>query len=84
MNQIAPLPAVIEPALADDLLEGAAEIAAFLGWSEREIYYLAERKKSGKPVSWPIFQIDGQYTARKSTLHAFIAERERAAVGENG
>ena len=28
--------------LAGDLLDGVKEIAAFTGWSERQIYYLAE------------------------------------------
>jgi len=80
MNEIATAAPPHEPALADDLLKGAAEIAAFMGWSEREVYYLSEKRRAGAPVGWPIFTIDSTYYARKSALRAFIAERERAAI----
>ncbi len=30
--------------LADDLLEGAAEIGAFLGWNQRRVFYEAARR----------------------------------------
>jgi hypothetical protein len=31
------------PSLADDLLTGASAIAAYLGWPERRVYYMAEK-----------------------------------------
>jgi hypothetical protein len=33
------------PRLADDLLNGAREIAEFLGTNEREVYHLAKTKR---------------------------------------
>lgn len=83
MNEIATSSTMSPPAeapLAEDLLKGAAEIAAFMGWSEREVYYLSEERRSGAPVGWPIFTIDSTYYARKSALRAFIEEREKQAT----
>lgn len=57
-----------EPELADDLLTGADEIAAFLGakFTERKVYHLAEQG------SIPVFRLPGARTlhARKSQLRA--------------
>ena len=60
--------------LADDLLEGAEAIGAFMGWSTRRVFYMAERGK------FPIFRVQARLTARKSTLRRHIEELEQAAV----
>jgi hypothetical protein len=62
-------------ALADDLLEEADAIAAFIyGTKEkkRRVYHLA--KSSGLPV----FKMGGKLCARKSALLAWVAAQERA------
>jgi hypothetical protein len=57
--------------LADDLLDGVPAIAAFTGWSQRQIYHLAEKGKL------PLFKIgDRKWQARKSTLRQHIANLE--------
>jgi hypothetical protein len=64
--------------IADDLLDGAAAIGEFLGWTPRRVYHI---HRSGK---WPIFNDgSGMLFARKSSLRAFIAECERAAMDRN-
>ncbi len=60
-------------ALADDLLQGAASIGAFLGFSERQTFYLLEKKRL------PAFKLQGRWCARKSTLLAHIEKLEMAA-----
>jgi hypothetical protein len=61
--------------IADDVLDGAAAIGEFLGWTPRRVYHI---HRSGK---WPIFNDGaGMLFARKSSLRAFIAECERAAM----
>ncbi|SDG35492.1 hypothetical protein SAMN05216338_10019 [Bradyrhizobium sp. Rc2d] len=62
--------------IADDLLEGANEIARFLfgpRGRRRRIYYLIAN--SGLPV----FRLGETIYARRSTLRAWIAEQENAA-----
>jgi hypothetical protein len=51
------------PTLADDLLKGAKAIAAFGGWKEREVYYMA-----GKRELRSIFTLNGKLHARRSSL----------------
>ena len=66
--------------LADDLLEGADEIAAFMGWNRRRVFYVAERELM------PIFRIGNRLAARKSALRRRIEDMEQAARrggGEN-
>ncbi len=60
--------------LADDLLEGAAEIAAFMGpkWNRRRVFYAAERKYL------PIFRLGNRLSARKSALRRRIEDLEQA------
>lgn len=56
------------PALADDLLRGAAAIAAFTGLPPRSIYHACALK------SLPIKHVDGLgLMARKSELAAFFS-----------
>jgi hypothetical protein len=57
--------------LADDLLDGVAEIAAFLGWTERRTYYAAEHRII------PVFKMsERKWCARKSTLRRYIDNLE--------
>ncbi len=58
--------------LADDLLEGADEIAAFMGWNRRRVFYAAERKLL------PIFRVGNRLSARKSTLRRHVEDLEQA------
>lgn len=62
------------PALADDILRGAEEIAEFIfGAREyrRKIYYLAECTRL------PVFRLGAVLCMRKSVLLDWIAEQER-------
>lgn len=57
--------------LAGDLLDGVTAIAAFTGWPERRIYYLAEKGLL------PLFKIgERKWCARKSTLRRHIDNLE--------
>lgn len=57
-----------EPILANDLLRGAAEIAAYTGLPERSIYHAVAKG------SLPIKRVDGLgLTALKSELAAFFS-----------
>lgn len=63
--------------IADDLLEGADAIAAFLfgvEGSRRKVYYLAECTKL------PIFRLGSVLCARKSVLLGFISSQERRVL----
>ncbi len=62
--------------LADDLLEGADEIAAFMGWNRRRVFYAAERKLI------PIFRVGNRLSARKSSLRKRIEDLEQRATEE--
>lgn len=56
--------------LADDLLNGAKEIAAFMGLPARSIYHAIDTG------ALPSFRIGAKICARKSTLIAWVAEQE--------
>ncbi len=58
--------------LADDLLNGAKEIAAFMGLPARSIYHAIEAG------TLPCFRIGAKICARKSTLLAWVASQEAA------
>ena len=58
-----------------DLLVGAKKIAAFMGATERQIYYWHEKKR------FRFFNIGEQIAARKSTLAEDVAKLE-AEAGE--
>jgi hypothetical protein len=63
--------------LADDLLDGVKAIAAFTGWSERRIYYLAERGVL------PLFKMGDdarKWQGRKSTIKRYIDSLEASHV----
>lgn len=62
--------------LADDLLEGAEQIADFVYGNpgkRRKIYHLAETSR------FPIFRLGAVLCARKSKIEAWIAEQEKRA-----
>lgn len=63
--------------IADDLLEGAEEIALFMFGSpdkRRRVYHLASRS------GLPLFRLGEVICARRSTLRAWIAEQEKTAA----
>ena len=62
--------------LTSDIMNGAAEIAAFLNVSERRVFYIAERNLL------PIFRVGTNLTARKSTLLRVYARKEEEAISE--
>ncbi|PWC53284.1 hypothetical protein TSO221_11335 [Azospirillum sp. TSO22-1] len=59
-------------ALADDMLEGAEQIGAFMGLKPRQVYHLQDKL--------PVFQIGAKLFARKSTIVRWIAEQEGRAA----
>jgi excisionase family DNA binding protein len=65
--------------LADDLLTGVEEIAAFTGLTKREVYHLAPKGKL------PVFKMgDRKWCARKSTLRRHVENLEAAAASAGG
>jgi hypothetical protein len=56
--------------LADDLLQGVAEIATFTGFKPRRVFYLAERGML------PVFKVGNRWCGRRSTLLSFIGQLE--------
>jgi hypothetical protein len=63
----------IAQSLADDILRGAEEIAAYVygdPGSRRKIYHLAETSR------FPIFRLGSVLCARKSKIQAWIVEQE--------
>ena len=60
--------------LAADILKGADEIADFLGMDRRAIYFAVSKGRL------PTFRIGSGVFARKSTLIAWISERERSSA----
>lgn len=59
--------------IANDILKGADEIAAFLGEDTRAVFYAISRGRL------PHFRVGQNIRARKSTLLAWIANQELAA-----
>jgi hypothetical protein len=60
--------------LASDLMIGIKPIAEFLGISERQAFYLAEKRRL------PLFKMGAKWVGRKSTITQDIAERENSAA----
>ena len=60
--------------LRDDLLMGARAIAEFMGIYVRRVFYLAEHGKI------PVFKLGERWHARRSTLRAYVGQRERDAM----
>ncbi len=66
---------ISEPgALAADVLDGAAEIGAFLGVSRRRAFYLCEKKMV------PAYQLGRRWYARRSRLIEHIERLENEAL----
>ena len=68
---------VSEPALADDVLEGAAAISAFLFGAEaspRRAYRLLASRRV------PCWRLGNRYYARRTRLMRWIVEQEDAAL----
>ena len=63
-------------ALNDDLMNGAAEIAAFFGWQPRRVYH--EIQRAGQ-TGIPLFKIGSTIQARKSQCRRWIADLEAKA-----
>lgn len=59
---------------AGDLLYGARAIAEYLGVTERRALYLAEKR------AFPFWKEGRTICARRSTIAAWLDERERAAM----
>jgi hypothetical protein len=65
------------PALASDLLKGAEQIATFMFGDpaeRRQVYHLASEVAPQDRL--PVFRLGAVICARKSTLLAWVAERE--------
>jgi hypothetical protein len=70
-----------EPPLSEDLLEGAAAIAAFIfgdAGKRRRVYQLAEDGRGEDKL--PVFRLGDTLCARRSTLQQWIADRERGQM----
>jgi hypothetical protein len=70
--------ACTESLLSDDLLEGAAAIAAFMfgdATKRRRVYALAGDDRGRDKL--PVFRLGETLCARKSTLQQWIAIREK-------
>ena len=67
--------------LADDILRGADEIAAFIfgeRGGRRKVYYLAECSRL------PVFRLGSVLCARKSVLLQWISDQESRVTGSLG
>lgn len=60
--------------IADDVLKGASEIAAFLGEDRRSVFYMISKGVI------PHFRLGESIRARKSTLRSWVAEQEKAGA----
>lgn len=56
--------------LASDVVWGAEAIGQFLGMTRRQVYHACDQEHL------PIFRVGSTLACRKSTLMAFIADRE--------
>ena len=63
--------------LSNDLLQGADQIAAFLGTSRRQVYHLV---RSGH---LPVFRMGAKLCARKSRLLSWIEDQENDCSKQN-
>ena len=61
------------PSLADDILTGASEIAAFLGWPERRVYHAASKGQL------PVKRIGNKIISRRSALTRALSFEEMEA-----
>jgi hypothetical protein len=68
------LDAIHAPRPADDTLEGVIEIAAHLGKTERQVFYLCETGQI------PAFKLGKKWHLRKSTYDRHIVDLEAKGV----
>ena len=68
--QLPPMSDKNPPALTDDLLRGAEQIAAHLGWTERQVRY--------HETALPILRVNNLLIARKSELDAHFSAGRKA------
>src|SRR5689334_18523571 len=64
--------------ISDDMLRGATAIAEFMLGDPKQrprVYFMSDPARTSDP--WPVFREGGMLVARKSTLLAYLAERER-------
>ncbi len=76
-----PPPPEEQETLADDILEGADDIATFMWGSaskRRKVYHLMETSRL------PLFKIGNVWCARKSRLKQYIREQEDRNAGRPG
>lgn len=70
-----------EDRLADDLLDGAEEIAIFL-WGDakykRRVYHLCDKGEL------PVFRLGSGINARRSVLRKFVEQKEAKALTKIG
>ena len=60
--------------IADDTIEGASGIAAFIGKTERQTVHLLENRRL------PAFKLGRAWHMRKSTYFRLIEQREAEAI----
>jgi len=72
-------------ALADDLLEGADQIAEFLYGDpkkRRKVYHIFSETKSNNKA--PLFRMGSIICGRRSTLMKWISDQEKMAMNGEG
>jgi excisionase family DNA binding protein len=67
---------ITEAEFSHDLLDGAAEIAAFLGLSRRRVYHLVGTS------NFPAFRMGAKICARRSVLRGWVEEQEARNSGK--
>lgn len=72
----APNTQALPETLADDLLEGADAIGAFLGWTQRQVYHRAAQRQ------FPHSKTGNVLLARKSTLLKWLTDQEEQCLEE--
>jgi len=65
---------MIDTKMADDTVESVAAIAAYIGKTERQTFYLLEKQLI------PGFKLGGKWHMRKSSYSAHIARLEAEAM----
>ncbi len=64
----------IEQNLADDMLDGAEEIATFMRLTRRQVYHLASNN------ALPLIRLGSKIRGRKSTILAYLEKLEGRAA----
>ena len=69
---------IIDPPLAEDLLEGAREIATFLYGNADDV---SKVRRAIRTRQIPVFKIGGTVCARRSTILRWITTQELSSFG---